>query len=109
MTHSNNTNKYKDRLVRMLSMDEIREIFEKFIREDDAKNLEKLFALLRNLVDDNNILIESRGDEIMNIIIAHVNMNKEGIALNFENKIRDFENLNDNFQYFFLIFPILIN
>ena len=91
MTHSNNTNKYKDRLVRMLSMDEIREIFEKFIREDDAKNLEKLFALLRNLVDDNNILIESRGDEIMNIIIAHVNMNKEGIALNFEKKNRVLE------------------
>ena len=63
----------------MLSIDEIRDCLERFVDEGDVENVEKMFALLRNLVDDNNILIESRGDEIMQIVESHVNM--PGLAL----------------------------
>ena len=101
MTHSNTTNKYKDRLIRLFSISEIQDCLETFDQIGNYEIVEKLFCLLRNLVDDNNLLIESKGEEIMNIISKY--LKKQDIPITVMSRVQLFLNKHvirkqNNFQ-----------
>jgi hypothetical protein len=72
LTYSNSTNRFKDILLQQLSIEDLRDCLERLADESDLANVGKVFALLRNLVDGNNLLVESRGDELMQIVETYV-------------------------------------
>ena len=72
LTYSNSNNRFKDSLLQQLSIEDLRDCLERLADESDLANVGKVFALLRNLVDGNNLLVESRGDELMQIVETYV-------------------------------------
>ena len=65
---SSTCSKYKDVIIANLPIIDMLDLIDKFTGQENFDALEKSFTLLRNLTDENSILISSCGDDIMKIV-----------------------------------------
>jgi len=71
MSHqSNGSNRYKNEIVQRISIRQIFELVETYTNSTIGSNdniTYQVICLLRNLVDENNLLVEAKGDDIIKI------------------------------------------
>ena len=71
MSHqSNGSNRYKNEIIQRISIRQIYELVETYTNSTIGSNdniTYQVMCLLRNLVDENNLLVEAKGDDIIKI------------------------------------------